>query len=76
MEDFSDPRYVAAEQRLFAAAAATNKPLGWLVMTGDAAQVAIRRGYQCICIGHEVAVLRNALAQEFADARKGDPAAL
>ncbi len=74
VEDFSDPRYVAAEQRLHAAAKAANKPLGWLVMTGDAAQGAVRRGFRCICIGHEVGVLRNALTQEFANARKGGPA--
>jgi 2-keto-3-deoxy-L-rhamnonate aldolase RhmA len=74
-EDFNDPRYLAAEQRLLAAAAAANKSLGWLVPTGEAAQRALRRGFRCICIGHEVAVLRNALTQEFASARKGGPAA-
>jgi len=70
-EDFDDPRYIAAEQRLLAAAASARKPLGWLVSTGDAAQLALRRGFHCICIGHEVAVLRNALTQEFVNARKG-----
>jgi 2-keto-3-deoxy-L-rhamnonate aldolase RhmA len=74
-EDFDDPRYLAAEQRLFAAAVAANKPLGWLVPTGEAAQRALGRGFRCICIGHEVAALRNALTQEFANARKGGPAA-
>lgn len=39
-----------------------------------AARLALRRGFRCICIGHEVAVLRNALTQEFANARKGGPA--
>ena len=74
-EDFNNPRYLAAEQRLLAAATATDTPLGWLVLTGEAAQLALRRGFRCVCIGHEVAVLRNALAQEFANARKGGPAA-
>lgn len=74
-EDFDDPRYLAAEQRLLAAAAATDKPLGWLVSTGEAARVALQRGFRCICIGHEVVVLRNALTQEFAHAGKGGPAA-
>jgi 2-keto-3-deoxy-L-rhamnonate aldolase RhmA len=74
-EDFNDPRYIAAEQRLLAAAAAAGKPLGWLVTSGGAALLALRRGFRCICIGHEVAVLRNALTQEFANARTGDPAA-
>ena len=73
-EDFNDPRYVAAEQRLLDAAAAADRPLGWLVPTGEAAQRALRRGFRCICIGHEVAVLRNALTQEFVNARKGGPA--
>ena len=73
-EQFNDPRYLAAEQRLLTAAAAAGKPLGWLVPTGEAARLALRRGFRCICIGHEVAVLRNALTQEFANARKGDPA--
>jgi 2-keto-3-deoxy-L-rhamnonate aldolase RhmA len=71
-EDFDDPRYLAAEQRLLAAAA--DKPLGWLVPSGEAARVALHRGFRCICIGHEVAMLRNALTQELAIARKGGPA--
>jgi 2-keto-3-deoxy-L-rhamnonate aldolase RhmA len=75
VEAFDDPRYLSAEQRLLAAAAAVDKPLGWLVATGEAAQHALRRGFRCICIGHEVAVLRNALTREFAVARKGGPAA-
>jgi len=75
-EQFNDPRYLAAEQRLLTAAAAAGKPLGWLVPTGEAARLALRRGFRCICIGHEVAVLRDALAQEFANARKGGPATL
>jgi 2-keto-3-deoxy-L-rhamnonate aldolase RhmA len=72
-EDFNDSRYLAAEQRLLAAAAAAGKPLGWLVTSGEAARLALHRGFRCICIGHEVAVLRNALTQEFANARKGGP---
>lgn len=74
VEEFSDPRYLAAERRLLDAAAAAGKPLGWLVGSGEAARQALRRGFRCICIGHEVAILRNALAKEFVDARKGDPA--
>ena len=74
-EDFSDPRYLAAEQRLLSAVAATDRPIGWLVPTGEAAQLALRRGFRYICIGHEVAMLKNALTQEFSNARKGGPAA-
>jgi 2-keto-3-deoxy-L-rhamnonate aldolase RhmA len=75
VEDFDDPRYLAAEQRLLATAAAADRPLGWLVTNGEAAQLAVRRGFRCICIGHEVAMLRNTLTQEFAKARRGGPAA-
>jgi len=74
-ERFDDPRYRAAEERLIAAAAATGKPLGWLVPGGEEARAALARGFRCICIGHEVAVLRNALAQAFAQAREGEMAA-
>jgi len=35
------------------------------------ARIALERGYRCICIGHEVAVLRNALQNEFEIARTG-----
>ena len=41
-ENFDDPRYRAAEQRLIAAATAAKKPLGWLVPGGDAARIALR----------------------------------
>ena len=71
VEAFDDPRYVAAEKRLMEASRAAKVPLGWLVGTGEAARAAVARGYRCICIGHEVMVFRNALAREFADARKG-----
>ena len=74
VEDFADPRYRAAEAKLLAAAAAAQKPLGWLVPTGDDAVRARSRGFRCICIGHEVGIFRNALAREFAVAREGGPA--
>ena len=72
-ERFTDPRFLAAERRLLDVAAAANKPMGFVAPNGDAAQLALQRGFRCICIGHEVAVLRNALTQEFAKARKGGP---
>ena len=74
-EQFDDPRYVAAEGKLIAAARHAGKPLGWLVPSGEAARRALQRGFRCICIGHEVGVLRHALAREFAVARKGDATA-
>jgi 2-keto-3-deoxy-L-rhamnonate aldolase RhmA len=74
-EDFADARYRDAEARLLATAAAAGKPLGWLVGSGADARRARERGFRCICIGHEVNILRNALAREFAIAREGGPAA-
>ncbi|HVF65219.1 MAG TPA: aldolase/citrate lyase family protein [Casimicrobiaceae bacterium] len=70
VETFDDPRYRGAEQRLIAAATAAKKPLGWLVPGGEEARIAQARGFRCICIGHEVAVLRDALAHAFARARR------
>lgn len=67
---FSHPRYLEAEARLMDAAAAAGKPLGWVAADAAAARRAHARGFRCLCIGHEVAVLRNALAAEFAAARQ------
>ena len=75
VEDFENPRYREALTRLEASAKRANIPLGWLVPDGAAAQQALARGYRCICIGHEVAVLRTALQKEFAIARQGVTAA-
>ena len=72
-ERFTDARFVAAERRLLEAAQAAGRPMGFVAPTGEAAQLAQKRGFRCICIGHEVAVLRNALTQEFAKVRKGGP---
>jgi len=71
VEQFDDRRYREAEARLQAAAVRANKPLGWLVPNGAMARIALERGYRCICIGHEVAVLRTALQNEFEIARTG-----
>jgi len=68
-EQFDTPRYRDAVARLQAAAAKTRVPLGWLVPNGAMARVALEQGYRCICIGHEVAVFRTALQNEFAIAR-------
>jgi 2-keto-3-deoxy-L-rhamnonate aldolase RhmA len=74
VEDFDHPRYKEALSHLEAAARKANVPLGWLVPNGAMARTAIERGYRCICIGHEVAVLRTALHNEFAIARKKEEA--
>ena len=72
-ERFTDPRFLAAERRLLELAQVAGRPMGFVAPTGHAAQLALQRGFRYICIGHEVAVLRNALTQEFATARKVGP---
>ena len=70
---FDDPRYIAAAARLRDAARAAGKPIGWVA--GDAAQAraALAAGFRCVCIGHEVMVLRDALSTAFALARRSTP---
>lgn len=70
---FEDPRYIAAAARLRDAASAAGKPIGWVA--GDAAQAraALEAGFRCVCIGHEVMVLRDALSTAFAQARQSLP---
>jgi 2-keto-3-deoxy-L-rhamnonate aldolase RhmA len=68
--DFEHPHYRAAEARLIEAARATGTPLGWVAGDAAAARDARARGFRCLCIGHEVAVLRTALAAAFAEARR------
>lgn len=70
-EDFADPRYVAAEAALMEAAARAGKAMGWVAPDGAAARAATKRGFKCVCIGHEVALLRDALTREVATARGG-----
>ncbi len=66
---FDDPRYRAAEARLLAAAEQTAKPLGWLAADPAAAKAALARGYRCLCLGTDVALLRDALAGALAAAK-------
>ena len=66
---FDDPRYRAAEAKLLAAAERTGKPLGWLAADAVAAKAALRRGYRCLCLGTDVALMRDALAGALTAAR-------
>lgn len=68
--DFADPTYRAAEATLKAAARAAGKPLGWVAANGADARAAMADGFACLCIGHEVAVLRDALTREIAAATR------
>ena len=67
---FDDPRFVAAEAALVEAATRTGKPLGRLVADAPSARAAIVRGYRCLCLGTDVALLRGALADALAAARE------
>jgi len=66
---FEDPLYRAAAARLRDAARAAGKPIGWLAADAAQARDALAAGFRCLCIGHEVMVLREALAGAFAAAR-------
>ncbi|NKE46152.1 aldolase [Roseomonas frigidaquae] len=70
---FADPRYRQAAADLRAAAQAAGKPLGWVAGDGAEAAAALGAGFRCLCIGHEVVVLRNALSAAFATARAATP---
>ena len=69
VEGFADERYVEAERSLLRAAAAAGKPLGWLAPDGEAAAASMARGYRCIGIGTDIALLRDAFAAELGTAK-------
>jgi len=62
--NFLDPTYLAAVAKLKKAAKAAGKPMGWVAPNGPSARAAIAEGFSCVCIGHEVSVLRSALTRE------------
>jgi 2-keto-3-deoxy-L-rhamnonate aldolase RhmA len=66
---FEAPAYRDAEARFVAAAQRAGKPLGWLAADAAAAKAARARGYRCLCLGTDVALLRDALANALAAAR-------
>ena len=70
---FDDPRYIAAAARLRDAARAAGKPIGWVAADAAQAQAALAAGFRCVCIGHEVMFLREALSTAFAQARRSIP---
>jgi len=75
---FEEPAYRAAAARLRDAAAAQGKPIGWLAADGAQAAAARGAGFRCLCIGHEVMLLRDALrgaieAGRGATVAPGDP---
>lgn len=70
---FDDPRYRAAAAKLRDAAHGAGKPIGWLAADAAQARDALAAGFRCLCIGHEVMVLREALSGAFAAARDAVP---
>lgn len=66
---FEEPGYRAAAAALRDAARAAGKPIGWVAGNAGEAQLALAAGFRCLCIGHEVMVLREALAAAFNAAR-------
>ncbi|MGA1287248.1 MAG: HpcH/HpaI aldolase family protein [Rubrivivax sp.] len=73
---FDDAGYLAAAARLRDAAHAAGKPIGWVAGDAVQARAALAAGFQCVCIGHEVVILRQALASAFAQARQEAPPAV
>ena len=71
VEQFADPRYIAAEAALLSAARAAGKPIGWLAPDGPAARAALARGYRCIGIGTDVSLLRSGFSKELHEAKQG-----
>ncbi|MGG5818633.1 HpcH/HpaI aldolase family protein [Falsiroseomonas sp. HW251] len=71
---FDDPRYRAAAGKLRDAAHEAGKPIGWVAADATQARDALGAGFRCLCIGHEVMVLREALSSAFAVARSTIPA--
>jgi 2-keto-3-deoxy-L-rhamnonate aldolase RhmA len=66
---FEDPRFLAAEASLLAAAKAAGTPMGWLAGDGKAARAALTKGFRCLCLSTDVALLRDALAASLREAR-------
>lgn len=66
---FDDPRFLAAEAALLAAAKGAGKPVGWLAGDGAAARAALLKGFRCLCLSTDVALLRDALASSLREAR-------
>jgi len=71
---FEDPAYRKAAARLRDAAREAGKPIGWVAGDAAQAQAALAAGFRGLCIGHEVMVLREALASAFGAAREAIPA--
>jgi 2-keto-3-deoxy-L-rhamnonate aldolase RhmA len=67
--EFENRRYRAAEARLLAIGRELGKPFGWLAANGAQARAAAGRGFACLCLSTDVALLRGAMAREINAAR-------
>lgn len=68
---FDDPRYVAAEAAICAAATQMGKPIGWLAGNAALARDAVAKGYRCLCLNTDIGLLRDAFTTTLATARAG-----
>lgn len=68
---FDNPAFLDAEARLLAAARAAGKPFGWLAADGAQARASITRGFRCVCIATDVALMRSAFAAELKTMTQG-----
>ena len=59
---FEDPRFIAAMDRIIAAAKAADVPLGQLVGRPEDGRKFIADGFQLICYGVDSNLLRDSLA--------------
>jgi 2-keto-3-deoxy-L-rhamnonate aldolase RhmA len=70
---FSHPDFLAAEARLLEISRETGKPFGWLAANGAQARAGAARGFRCLCVSTDVALLRDAVTREFIAARAPTP---
>ncbi len=67
---FDHQGFTQAEATLLGVAKELGKPFGWLAADGAQARAALGRGFSCLCLSTDVALLREALAREMAIVRK------
>ncbi len=62
---FDHPDFIAAETRLLDISRDVGKPFGWLAATGAEAHKGAARGFRCLGVSTDVALLRAAVTAEF-----------
>lgn len=67
--EFDHPRYLAAIDRIVAAAAANKKAVGFLASGPDDARALVDKGFSVLAYGSDLGVYRSALRSELASVR-------